>query len=219
MRSSQKPKFWDDIFSRGNRTKNNEDFLPLRTQKRGLLEDSFPKGHLEEDSTLLPPPFPCRLHLYTCLLPNRFKSTHILAGWLVPTAQKSPSFFGRGSRIHVTPAHCSSMKSSERAASSPNFPWIRSWHFNEGKDNVWISASPGSRPSPCHGTSTSYPQTQHFILFRPPNKQTLEYFQCWLGLWLPGCFPSLWHPMAPDCAEKVFVVVILFCFYFYEWLW
>lgn len=97
-----------------------------------------------------------------------------------------------------------SMKSSERAASSPNFPWIRSWHFNEGKDNVWNPASPGSRPSSCHRTSTSCPSTQHFILFRPPNKQTLEDFQCWLGFWLPGCFPSPWHPMAPDCAENVF---------------
>ena len=75
-----------------------------------------------------------------------------------------------------------SMKSSERAASSPNFPWIRSWHFNEGKDNVWNPASPGSRPSPCHRTSSSCPSTQHFILFRPPNKQTLEDFQWWLGL-------------------------------------
>lgn len=38
------------------------------------------------------------------LLPNHFKSPHILAGWLVPPAQKS-SLFGWGARIHVTPAH------------------------------------------------------------------------------------------------------------------
>lgn len=107
-----------------------------------------------------------------------------------------------------------SMKSSERAASSPDFPWIRSWHFNEGKDNVWTSASPGSRPSPCHRTPTSCPSTQHFILLRPPNKQTLECSQCWLGWWLPGCFPSLWHPMAPDCAEKVFCCCYFVLFLF-----
>lgn len=130
-------------------------------------------------------------------------------------------FWPRSSHSYDSCTLWGSMKSSERAASSPNFPWIRSWHFNEGKDNVWNPASPGSRPSPCHRTSTSCPSTEHFILLRPPNKQTLEHFQCWLGLGLPGCFLSLWRPRAPDGAEKRFfvvVVVILFCFYFYEWL-
>lgn len=147
-------------------------------------------------------PKPFQIPTHSCRLTASYCSEVPLPFWpRIPHSCDSCTLWG-------------SMRSSERPASSPNFPWIRSWHFNEGKDNVWNSASPGSRPSPCHRTSTSCPSTQHFILFRPPNKQTLEYSQCGLGLRPPGCFPSRWHPVVPICAGKVFCCCYFVLFLF-----
>ena len=166
-----------------------------------LRDYSFQKSHLWEQTTFLPPPFfPCRLHLYTAYSQTvSDPHTFLQADWFLLLRGPLPSWL-RSPHSCGSCALPGSMKSSERAASSPSFPWIRSWHFNEGKDNVWNPASPGSRPSPCHRTSSSCPSTQHFILFRPPNKQTLEDFRRWLGLWLPGRLPGLWHPTAPARA-------------------
>lgn len=53
------------------------------------------------------------------------------------------------------------------------FPWIKSWQFNERKDNVWIKASVGSLPSMCQSNFTSCPskttQSSHNL-----NKWTIE---------------------------------------------
>lgn len=102
-------------------------------------------------------PKPHQIHRHSCRLTGFYCS-------------EIPLFLGWVPCIHVTPAHCNSMKSSETAANSPNFPWIRSWHFNERKDNVWNQANSGWLPSMCHSNSTSCPSTQHFILYRPPSR-------------------------------------------------
>lgn len=145
------------------------------------------------------------------------KSADILRGWLLSPVQKSPYIFGCVHRIHVTLTHCSSMKSSERAANSPNFPWIRSWHFNERKDNVWNKASPGFLPSMCHHNSTSCPSTQHFILFRPPESPLNTFSDSW-GLSCQCVFPASGTQWLQTGPRKFLCVFVLFCFYFYEWL-
>lgn len=154
--------------------------------------------------------FACWLHLYMCLLPNHMKSTDVFRGWLFSPAQKSPYIFGRALYVHVTLTHYSSMKSSERAANSPNFPWIRSWHFNERKDNVWNKASSGFLPSMCHSNSTSCPSTQQFILFRPPKSSLNTFSDSW-GLSCQHVFPAsgtqwLWT------GPRKFFRACLFCF-------
>lgn len=110
------------------------------------------------------------------------------------------------------------MKSSERAANSPNFPWIRSWHFNERKDNVWNKASSGFLPSMCHSNSTSCPSTQHFILFRPPKSPLNTFSDSW-GSSCQHVFPAsgtqwLWTGPRKFCVCVCFVLLL----FFYEWL-
>lgn len=159
----------------------------------------------------------CWLHLYMSLLPKDMKSTDIFRGWLFSPAQKSPYIFGHALYVHVTLTHCSSMKSSERAANSPYFPWIRSWHFNERKDNVWNKASSGFLPSMCHSNSTSCPATQQFILFRPPKSPLNTFSDSW-GLSCQHVFPASGTQWLWTGPWKFFLhAFVLFC-YFYEWL-
>ena len=134
------------------------------------------------------------------------KSADILRGWLFSPAQISPYNFGHALCIHVTLTHCSSMKSSERAANSPNFPWIRSWHFNERKDNVWNTASSGFLPSMCHSNSTSCPSTQHFILFRPPKSPLNTFSDSW-GSSCQRVFPASGTQWLWTGPTKFFVCV------------
>lgn len=152
-----------------------------------------------------------------CLLPNHIKSTDIFKGWLFSPVQKSPYIFGCALSVHVTLTPCNSMKSSERAANSPYFPWIRSWHFNERKDNVWNKASSGFLPSMCHSNSTSCPSTQQFILFRPPKSPLNTFSDSW-GLSCQHVFPASGTQWLWTGPLKFFShVFVLFC-YFYEWL-
>lgn len=141
-------------------------------------------------------PKPHQTHRHSCRL-TRFYCSEI------------PLFLGWLPCIHVTPAHCCSMKSSETAANSPNFPWIRSWHFNERKDNVWNEASSGSLPSMCHSNSTSCPSTQHFILYRPPSRSLNTFNAVW-G-WSCQCvfsaFDTQWLQTGPKSFSWVFILV------------
>jgi hypothetical protein len=146
-------KFWGDVFSRWNQTK---DFWSLRTPKHVAETVCISKGsfggtdHFSFSSSFLPitpvpmfTPKPFQIHTHSCRLTASSCSETPLPFWLrIPSSRDSGT-------VQLNEA-------SEKAASSPNFPWIRSWHFSEGKDNVWNPASPGSRPSPCHRTSTSY---------------------------------------------------------------
>lgn len=145
-------------------------------------------------------PKPHQTHRHSCKL-TRFYCSEI------------PLFLGSLPCIHVTPAHCCSMKSSETAANSPNFPWIRSWHFNERKDNVWNKASPGSLPSMCHSNSTSCPSTQHFILYRPPSRSlsTSNAVWDWSCQYVFSAFGTQWLQTGPKSFfECLFWFVFIF---------
>lgn len=152
-------------------------------------------------------PKPFQISTHSCTLTGFYCPEVPLLFWLrIPRSWDSCTLRG-------------SMKSSERAASSPDFPWIRSWHFNEGKDNVWTSASPGSRPSPCHRTPTScLPHSTSYFSDHQTNRPLNALRAGWGG----GCqdvFPASGTRWLQTVPTKFFVVVILFCFYFYEWLW
>lgn len=175
-----------------------------------ISKESFVRtGHFSSFSFFLPitpvhmfTPKPFQICTHSCRLTGSSCSEVSLLFWL---------------RILHSCDSCTlqgSMKSSERAASSPNFPWIRSWHFNEGKDNVWNSASPGSLPSPCHRTSTSCPPFHTALHTFQTTKQT----DPWILSMLVGVMAARMfsQPLAPNgsrlCRESF--LLLLFCFVF-----
>lgn len=163
--TSPKPRFWDNgffvwlvfFFSSGR-------LEPRKHRTSCLLESKSVRWgsiHFQKVTSKKKSPFFSLVSpaAYTCALtltPQTVLNPHTISQAACLLLLASPLLSWLRRSIHESAAHCVSMKLSERAASSPNFPWIRSWHSSERKDNVWTSASLGCRPSSCHRTSPSH---------------------------------------------------------------
>lgn len=192
--------------------------LPLRIQEYSERSESIHfKRVICKNRPLffLPLFFPCRLHLYTCLLPNRFKSPHILPGWLVPPAQKSPSLFGWGARIHVTPAHCGAQWNPLKGLPArPIFHELGPDTSMRGK--TMSETLPALAPGLVCVTELLPAALPHSTSYFSDH-QTNRPLRTFNGGWGYGCRDvcpasgTQWLQTAPTTFS---VVVILFCFLF-----
>lgn len=172
------------------------------------------------DRPFLPSLSSRRLHLYTCLLPNRFKSPRILAGWLVSTAQKFPSSFGWRSRIHVASAHCGAQWNPLKGL--PTHPIFHELGPDTSMRGKTMSETlPALAPGLARVTEPLPAALAHSTSYFSDH-QTNRPLNALSASWGYGCqhvFPASGTQWLQTVPRKFCVVVILFgCYFFYEWL-
>lgn len=160
---------------------------------------------------------PCWLHLYTCLLQNHIKSTDILVVWLVSTAQKSPYFLAEYAAFMWLLHTATQWNPLKQLPTHQIFHELGPDTSMRGK--TMSETRPALAACLVCVTVILPAALPHSTSYFTDHQADPGILQCCLGLELPVCFLSLWHPVAPDSGpRKILCLFVLVCFYFYEWL-